>query len=77
MKYDSLIAKEKGLSLKNMKPVTELKRSIEKVEKEKKQQYQELLYKQQLVKLSSQRRETETKTKLAATHEDPSMAVGV
>ena len=48
MKYDFLIAKNKGLSLKNMKPVTELKQSIEKVEKEKKQQYQEFLYKQKI-----------------------------
>ena len=51
MKYDSLIAKNKGLSLKNMKPVTELKRSVEKVEKEKKQQYEK-----QKVRLSLQQR---------------------
>ena len=48
MKCDSVVAQNESLSLKNQKLMTELQQSIQKLEKEKKQQYQELSHKQKI-----------------------------
>ena len=48
MKCDSVVAQNENLSLKNQKRMTGLHQSIQKLEKEKKQQYQELSHKQKV-----------------------------
>ena len=49
MKYDSVEAENKNMTLKRQKPVMELQQSIQKLEQERKQQYEGLSHKLKIV----------------------------